>query len=64
MLNHENLSQLRIVPIGEIKTGDFVVDLGKVVEIDKFPSRINLIILRFNEKHVIKFKPETLVVIK
>ncbi|KEQ30171.1 hypothetical protein N180_06485 [Pedobacter antarcticus 4BY] len=64
MLNIESLSQFKAIPIEEIKTGDFVVNLGEVVEIDKFPNHIDLIILRLNEKYVIKFSLETLIVIK
>ncbi|AZA84086.1 hypothetical protein C1637_16480 [Chryseobacterium lactis] len=64
MLNIESLSQFKTIPIEEIKTGDFVINLGEVVEIDKFPNHIDLIILRLNEKYVIKFSLETLIVIK
>lgn len=64
MLNIESLSQFKAIPIEEIKTGDFVINLGEVVEIDKFPNHIDLIILRLNEKYVIKFSLETLIVIK
>jgi len=64
MLNIESLSQFKTIPIEEIKTGDFVINLGEVVEIDKFPNHIDLIIHRLNEKYVIKFSLETLIVIK
>ena len=64
MLNIESLSQFKTIPIEELKTGDFVINLGEVVEIDKFPNHIDLIILRLNEKYVIKFSLETLIVIK
>ncbi|GGE19319.1 hypothetical protein HNP72_001463 [Sphingobacterium soli] len=64
MLNIESLSQFKAIPIEQIKTGDFVINLGEVVEIDKFPNHIDLIILRLNEKYVIKFSLETLIVIK
>lgn len=55
MLNASQLFDLKVVYISEIKKGNMLINLGKVLEIDEHPNHTNLIIFRLNEKHVVKF---------
>jgi hypothetical protein len=58
-----NLSSVKTVPIHKIAKGDIVVNLGEVLEIDEYPNHTNLIIFRLNEKQVIKFKKDAVIII-
>lgn len=58
MLSPENLPNLKIMPITQVVKGSKIVNLGEVLEIDHYPTHINLIISRLNEKQVLKFDKE------
>lgn len=51
-------SRFKMIPISEIQVGQNVVNLGPVIEIENKKSYYNLIIARVNEKQVIRFNPD------
>lgn len=55
-------STLKVARIREIAKGDIVINLGEVLEIDIHSNYINLIISRLNQKQVIKFEKNALLV--
>lgn len=48
-----------VVAISDLKTGDFVLNLGEVLEIEESVEFYAVIIFRMNQKHVIKFEKDT-----
>lgn len=52
-----------MVPISEIQEGDYVLNLGTVIEVEKKVTYYNLIIARVGEKQVIKFNPDVVLLI-
>ena len=62
MQNSIDISKLKLAPISEIAKGDFVVNLGSVIETEKLDTHFNIIISRLNEKQVIKFPTDTVLV--
>jgi len=63
MSNSIDLSKLKIIPISNVIKGQVLINLGEVIEIDSYPTHINLIISRLNEKQVVKFGKEVSLVI-
>jgi hypothetical protein len=57
-----DLSKFKISPISQIIKGDYLVNLGSVIETEKLETHYCLIIDRLNEKQVFKFETDTLLV--
>lgn len=62
MHNSIDLKKLKMVPVSDIEAGDFLVNLGPVIETEKHETHYNIIIARLNEKQVIKFERDTVLV--
>ena len=58
MLNSHYLPDLNVKHISKIETGNIVVNLGVVMEIEELTEYYSLIISRLNEKQVFKFDKE------
>lgn len=57
------ISKFKLVPVTNITAGQYVVNLGPVLEIEKLKKHCNLIISRVDEKQVIKFDADTVLVV-
>ncbi|SDF95643.1 hypothetical protein SAMN05421827_102242 [Pedobacter terrae] len=57
-----NNTEFKTIPISEIEKGDFLVNLGPVLETEDVITHFNLIIDRLSEKQVIKFKRDIVLV--
>jgi len=49
--------------ISEVKVGEVVANLGKILEIEEAPQAYCLVIERLGEKQVIKFEKYTLLIL-
>lgn len=49
--------------ISEVKVGEVVANLGKILEIEEAPQAYCLVIERLGEKQVIKFDKHTLLIL-
>lgn len=56
MLYTENLPDIKLRHISEVKEGDFIANVGKILEIEELESYYSLVIERMNEKQVLKFE--------
>lgn len=45
------------VAVTDIEIGDYLINLGKVIEIDDLNSSSTLVISRFDQKYVFKINP-------
>jgi predicted transcriptional regulator of viral defense system len=57
-----DVSKFKMAPISEIDRGDYLVNLGPVLEKEDLITHYNIIIDRLNEKQVIKFQRDTVLV--
>lgn len=62
MNDFQNTTKFKETPISEIKKGDFVANLGPVLETENVITHFNIIIDRLSEKQVIKFKRDTVLI--
>lgn len=62
MNNSIDLSKFKISSIYEIKKGDYLVNLGSVIDTEKLDTHYNIIIDRLNEKQVLRFERDTVLV--
>ncbi|MGY0039302.1 hypothetical protein [Pedobacter sp. NJ-S-72] len=51
-----------MVPVSDIEVGDFLVNLGSVIETERLDTHYNIIIARLNEKQVLKFERDTILI--
>jgi len=62
MNNSIDVSKFKMATLSEIKEGDYVVNLGPVLEKEDLITHYNIVIDRLSEKQVIKFKRDTVLV--
>lgn len=58
MLRSSDTSDIKIIHISELKTGSILANLGEILEIQELENYYSIIILRMNEKQVLKFEKE------
>lgn len=63
MLNTVNTPQVLYKHISQLVIGDVLANLGEVLEIEHHTTRYSLVVLRLNEKQVIKYDNEAYLLI-
>lgn len=58
MINIGTINQIELKHISEVQNGQFVGNLGKVLEINELENHYSLVIERMNEKQVFKFEKD------
>ncbi|SEI40641.1 hypothetical protein SAMN04487995_0449 [Dyadobacter koreensis] len=57
-------SNIKETSIGGLRTGDFIVNLGEVLEIDELTNAYSVVVRRSNQKQVFTFDKEDLLLVK
>jgi len=57
-------SNIKETNIGSLRTGDFIVNLGEVLEIDELTNAYSVVVRRSNQKQVFTFDKEDLLLVK
>ncbi|ADY50675.1 hypothetical protein Pedsa_0088 [Pseudopedobacter saltans DSM 12145] len=58
-----DISKLKLIPVAEITIGQYIINLGSVIETERLQQHYNLIISRLNEKQVIKFTDDAVLAV-
>lgn len=64
ILNSDQHSTLIQIPVSDFKPGDYLVNLGNILEIEEREDNYIIIIDRMDEKQVLKFKKTMMLYVK
>lgn len=59
----KSLQEYKHIEIKEVRRGDFIVNLGKVLEIEESSNLFSIVILRLNRKEVYEFEKGAILLI-